>query len=485
MLTMTNNIICIVRTRIVHNLLKHPVLKHVNASLNLNRHYSSALFISGKKAMEVFSYISPYLDFDDKLSDFDKFQKDLTSRGFKVNAKDIKDVWELFKSVNADKNVLQIKMDEVGQQLKNFTRADLTPEETIKAAELRQQFLALKQDLKAVRDIVWNLDETVIEKMLKLPNSIDERTPLQSPTIMKTFGELSKLSEVKHQKNHIDIGRNLGLLEYKNPMHYYLCNDAALFELGALSYAGKIFTENNMIRVTGSDFSRSLVVEGSGMNHEDPMDAFIIDNHCEVDKKSPNQMHLVGNASLASFLAMHAKQVLNPTYFPLKYFTTGRQYTPFPGTFAPIGLFTVCQASVAHAFVMVKDTNGSEYHEEFEQLLNTVSKLYDNICDHYQVVVRSAPELRPWELMRVSFELWSMYSKQYIEIGHISMCGKYFSKRLLIAQQTPSGRDFPSVISGTVMSVPRLLGCLLEQNPEKFVIPKKIAECMPIDHTLV
>ncbi|XP_078052698.1 serine--tRNA synthetase-like protein Slimp [Augochlora pura] len=482
---MANSILHIARTCIVHNLLKYPVYKHVNAPLKLNRHYSSALFISGRKAMEVFSYLSPYLDFDDKLSNFDKFQKDLTSRGLKVNAKDIKEVWELFKSVSADRNELQIKMDEIGQQLKNFTRADLTPEETIEGTKLRQQFSALKQDLKAVRDIIWDLNETVIEKMLKLPNSIDERTPLQTATIMKTFGQLGQSSKLSRKQNHIDIGRNLGLLEYKNPMQYYLCNDAALFELGALSYAGKIFTENNMIRVTGSDFSRSLVVEGSGMNHEDPMDAFIIDNHCEVDKKSPNQMHLVGGASLASFLAMHAKQVINPTYFPLKYFTTGRQYTPFPVTFAPIGLFTVCQASVAHAFIMVKETNGSEYYEEFERLLNTVSKLYDNICDHYQVVVRPAPELRPWESMRVSFELWSPCSKQYIEIGHISMCGKYFSKRLLIAHQTPSGRDFPSVISGTVMSVPRLLGCLLEQNPEEFVIPKKIAECMPIDHSLV
>lgn len=434
--------------------------------------------------MEVFSFISPYLDFDDKFSNLDQFQKNLNSRGLKINARDVKEIWDLYKSVNEDKNSVQVRLDEVGQELKHYTRENLTAEEQEKATALRHQFITLKKDFKAIRDVAWDMSESIVEKMLKLPNNLDERTPVHAPVVMKTVGRLSESLEVGG-KNHIEIGRNLGLLEYKNPMQYYLCNDAALFELGALSYAGKIFSEENMIRVMGSDFSRSLVVEGTGLNHEDPMHAFVIDNHGEVEKKASNYMHLVGGASLMSFLAMHSKQMINPNYFPLRYFATGRQYTPFPASSVPTGLFTVCQASVAHIFTMVKSGNSLEYQEQFEKLLNIVSKLYDNVCDHYQVVIRSASELKPWESMRVSFELWSPYSKQYIEVGHISMCGSFFSKRLLIGYQIQGGRDYPLVISGTVMSVPRLLGCLLEQDSEKFVIPKKIAECTPIDHSVV
>ncbi|XP_076298050.1 serine--tRNA synthetase-like protein Slimp [Lasioglossum baleicum] len=470
---MAINIPRIAPTYMARNLLKHAV----------SRSYSSCLFVSGRKGMEIFSFISPYLDFDDKLSNLDKFQENLNSRGLKINAREVKEVWELYKSVTADKSSVQLRMDEVGQQLKDYMREDLTAAEQEKKTMLRHQFLTLKEDFKAIRNVAWDMSESIVEKMLKLPNNLDERTPVHAPVVTKTVGRLSELQEVA-SKNHIEIGRNLGLLEYKNPMQYYLCNDAALFELGALSYAGKIFSEENMIRVMGSDFSRSLVVEGTGLNHEDPMHAFVIDNHGEGEKKASNYMHLVGGASLMSFLAMHSKQMINPNYFPLRYFATGRQYTPFPATSTSTGLFTVCQSSVAHVFAMVKDGNSLGYQEQFEKLLNTVSNLYDNVCDHYQVVVRSASELKPWESMRVSFELWSPYSKQYIEVGHISMCGSYFSKRLLIAYPIQGGRDYPSVISGTVMSVPRLLGCLLEQDSEKFVIPKKIAECTPVDHSV-
>ena len=471
------------RTCMVRKGLKHSIFKHTNGLLKCIRRHTSVLYITGRRGMEVFSYLSPYLDFDNKLQDVDKLQKELASRGLDMDVGELKKMWEFYKSVNADNDKLELRNTELTSQMREFYQKEtLTEKEEQQFAKLKLQSKVLKQDLKGVKNALWDLGESVIEKLLKLPNEVDQKTPFQSPIVVKRSGELNQSSSVR--KNHIEIGKTLGLLEYKNPMQYYLCNDAALFELGVLNYAGEVFSGDDMIRVTGSDFSRSLVVEGSGLNHEDPTDAFIINNHSEVEENSPNRMHLVGGASLISFLAMHAKQLINPKHFPVRYFSTGRQYTPFPPGSTQIGLFTVCQTSAVHAFVLVKDANSPEYRLQLERLLNTVSELYDNLCNHYQIVMRPATELRPWETMRLSFELWSSFSKQYIEVGHISLCGDYFSKRLRIAYQTDTGRDFPSVISGTVLSVPRLLGCLLEQNPDKFIIPSKIAQYMPADYSL-
>lgn len=468
--------------RFIQRCSKQIGLKGTSVLLNSNRKYSSALFVSANRRKEFFSFLTPYLDFDNKLTDIEKLQRDLTIRGLNVTAKEVKSMWEFYKSVLADKSRLESKNEEIANELVPlFKKEELTTEEQSKLAKLRLCSKAVKHDLKIVKETIYDLNESILGKLLQLPNDVDGRTPIQAPVILKRVNSLNERSD-SEKMNHVEIGRRLGLLEYKNPMQYYLCNDAALFELGVLSYAGKILGSDNMLRVAGADFSRSLVVEGSGLNHDDPADAFIIDNHTDVDKDSPNRMHLVGGASLISFLAMHAKQLINPKYLPVAYFSTGRQYTPFRPGSTPIGLFTVCQASAALAFVLVKDANSKEYQAQFEKLLNTVCKLYDDICDHYQIVMRPASELRRWESMRVSFELWSSFSKQYIEVGHISVCGEYFSKRLLIAYKSESGRAFPSVISGTVLSVPRLLGCLLEQNPEKFNIPPKILEYTPMDY---
>lgn len=459
---------------------KRKGLKTTNILLNFNRHCHSGLVVSNVKSKVHVPLINRYLDFDERLADIERLQRNLTARGSNLDAKEIKSLWEFYKSVRTNKMQLQSQSDEITKKLHPlFKKKELSIDEQTEFTKLKLQIKVVKQDLKTIKDTLVDLNESVLGKLFQLPNEVDDRTPVQSPLVIKRVNTLKERSD-SDKKNHIEIGRRLGLLEYRNPMQYYLCNDAALFELGVLSYAGEIFSAANMIRVAGADFSRSLLVDGSGLNHEDPADAFIIDNYSDTEKNASNRMHLVGGASLISFLAMHARQSINASHLPIAYFSTGRQYTPFRPGFSPIGLFTVCQASAALAFILVKDAKSQEYHTQFEKLLNTVCKLYDNVCGHYQIVMRPASELRPWEAMRVSFELWSPFSKQYIEVGHISAYGEYFSKRLMIVYQQSNGQaSFPSVISGTVLSVPRLLGCLLEQNPDKFVIPQKVMEHMP------
>lgn len=446
---------------------------------NFERDYSSALYISGNKAHKAFAYLSPYLDFDEKFANLDKLQKNLASRGMDVDVVQLKELWNFYVKMVANKYALEDHNTELSSCLKTLLEsAQRTAEQEQEVLKLRTQLKIIRQDIKTMKEAIWDMEEDVIEKVLKLPNELDPKTPVDKPVILKRVGSVTEISE-KNRRSHIDIGTNLGLLEYKNPICYYLSNDAVFFELAVLAHAGRVLDGNNMVKIIGTDFGRSLLVEASGLNHEDPMAAFVIENHNEVERGSPNRMHLVGGASLISFLAFHTRQVINPKNFPLKYFATGRQYTPMPRDEHLYGLFTACQASVAHAFVVVKDAKSEDYKMLFEELLETVCRLYDDLCDHYRVVMRSASELQSCEEMRVSFEMWSPFLNRYVEIGHISTYGDYFSKRLLIAYQTPTGRDFPVMISGTVLSVPRLLACLLEQNPDKFVIPSKIAEFIP------
>ncbi|XP_011175641.2 serine--tRNA synthetase-like protein Slimp [Solenopsis invicta] len=453
---------------------------------NFERDYSSALYISGNKAHKAFAYLTPYLDMDEKFANIDKLQKNLTLRGIDMDVVQLKEAWDFYMKIMADKYALEDNNTELSGRIKTLLEnAERTAEQEQEVLKLRTQLKIIRQDLKTIKEAIWDMEENVIERILKLPNELDPRTPLDKPVILKSVGNVLQVSE-KNIRSHIDIGTNLNLLEYKNPLYYYLSNDAVLFELGVLAHAGRVLGENNMIKMIGTDFSRSLLVEASGLNHEDPMAAFLIENHNEVERDSPNRMHLVGGASLISFLALHTKQLINPKSFPLKYFATGRQYTPLQRDSHACGLFTACQASVAHAFVVVKDSKSELYKISFEELLETVCRLYNDLCEHYRVIVRSASELQSCEEMRASFEMWSPFMNRYVEIGHVSAYGDYFSKRLLIAYQTPTGRDFPAIISGTVLSVPRLLACLLEQNPNRFVIPSKIAELTPSnDHVAV
>ncbi|KAL2715925.1 serine--tRNA synthetase-like protein Slimp [Vespula squamosa] len=452
--------------------------------ISQSKKYASTLYISGRNANQTCAFLSPYLDFDERFDDIDKLQRELKLRKLNIDAIEMKKTWDFYKIIKANNITLEIRKKETSSEIISLQeKKEKTSEDEQQLAKLFLQAKIIKQDIKAVKELQWDLDETIIEKLLRLPNKLHERTPPETSVILQNVGKLCVLPE-NNRKSHIEIGKLLNLLEYKDPMTYYLLNDAALFEYGLLNLAGKILTNNNLIRITGSDFCRSILVEGSGLNHEDPIETFILENINESNRDLLNHMHLVGGASLASMLGIHAKQLIMPQYFPIKYYSVGRQYIPTPKETTLSGLFTVCQASAIHIFLMINDTEFTGCTTEFEKMLEIICEFYSYITDHYRVVIRSAPELQTCEQMRISFELWSSFSEQYIEVGHISMYGKYFSKRLLIGYETPEGKEFPSIISGTMLSVPRILGCLLEKNPNKFVIPPKIVEQMPFYHTI-
>ncbi|XP_043267619.1 serine--tRNA synthetase-like protein Slimp [Venturia canescens] len=442
------------------------------------RSYTSALFIPGNKANKTFALLSPHLDFDKRFEDLEKLRKELELRGTKIDADELAKTWQFYRYIDTNRWALEHKRNEIAQSMKRLKKKKiLSSEEEKEKIQLITQGKVLKQELRIVKEALWEMEENVVVRALKLPNELHERTPPASPVILNQVGEKQE-PEASEIKSHLAVGSSLGLIDYKNPLSCYLCDEAALFELAALSYAGKYLTEAEMIRVAGTDFAYSLLVEAAGFDHQDPLQTFLLRMNEEHDPDNCNRLHLVGGATLISFLAMHTKQLINPSHLPVRYFATGRQYVPHAEGTATNGLFTICQSSVVHAFALVQDPLSPEYMAQFELILATVTSLYNNLQVHYRTVMRSANELKPWESLRVSYEMWSPHLQEYVEIGHVSLCGRYLSKRLLIAYQTPTGRDFPAIISGTVLSVPRLLACLLEQDPKQFRIPTEIAQHM-------
>ncbi|XP_063979269.1 serine--tRNA synthetase-like protein Slimp [Diachasmimorpha longicaudata] len=447
-----------------------------------NRKYTSALYIPGSKAFETYSYLTPYLDYTKTFSQVDKLQRNLHLRGVNVNAEEIKSTWDFYQKIYADRKAIENRRFSLVHRIKQLSKLkDPGSEAERELNGLMTQGKVLKQELRLVKEILWDLEETVVPRVLQLPNELHERTPESSELILKTVGSKKIQTPVNvPPKNHLQIGESLGLLEYLNQFHFYLCDEAALFEVAVQSYVSKMLSTEGVLRVAGTDFARSLLVEAAGMDHEDPFSTFILKNNQGIEEKTINRLHLIGGASLISFLAMHTRQLVNPKAFPLRYFATGRSYTPSVVKPMDLGLFGVSQTVAVHCMTMVREAGSQEYEEEFQKLVDSVSKIYDGLGVHYRVVLRSAGQLEIAECLRVAFELWSSYYSDYVEVGHVSMYGDYLSKRLLIAYQTPTGRGYPAVISGTILNVNKVLACLLEENAERFEVPEGVKEFMPV-----
>lgn len=215
-----------------------------------SRNYCSALFISGNKAFVTFSYLCPYLDFDSRFNDLEKLKKELFLRGLKINADDLKVTWEFYKRLERDRWTLENRRIEFHETISNLMKKEeRTQKDEEELIALKAQIKILKDDLKIIKESIWDVEETVVIRALKLPNILDERTPEEKSVILKIVGEPVDILP-ESRKNHLDIGNNFGVLEYINPLQYYLCNEAALFELATFTFCGEILSKD-AIQIAG------------------------------------------------------------------------------------------------------------------------------------------------------------------------------------------------------------------------------------------
>lgn len=422
---------------------------------------SSALFINGPKATDNFVYVTPHIDFTERVKEKNVLLSDLRRRQAKVNLDKLEELWSVYKDLQTRKIELEKKKVEASTELGNLLKEGKKDDGVEK---LKIQVALLKENIKKLRVPLWSAEEMAVVETLKLPNSLHPRTPDQNKSIVFQHGSLPSCS-----KNHLEIGENKNLIHFTKNENYYLLNDAAIFELGAKFYFGRLLKENNFIQFSNPDFTKSLIVEGCGTDHTNPASTFILHYNEDTERHSDNRLHLTGAASLYSFFAYHTKNVVYKKVLPIKYYAMGRQYVPSPTD--ENSLFHVSQSSVVEIFIATK--NGEELDMMLDNVINITKDLYTQLGYHFRLSLVPANQLNMWEALRLSIEMYSSSLKDYIEVGNVSVSGDFISKRLMFTYTDEKQSKFPHILSGTILNVPKFLACVLEQNNE-FVVPEPL-----------
>ncbi|XP_048006839.1 serine--tRNA synthetase-like protein Slimp, partial [Leguminivora glycinivorella] len=418
----------------------------------------SALFVNGPKASETFVFVTPHVDIPELVKEKFIIQEQLVNRQANIDFQKVENLWAVYEELKKQKSDYDKKKAEISQELgkliKNEPDSDVTKKYKI------QSDLA-KENIKKLKVPLWAAEEAVMLEVLKLPNTLHEKTPLKEYQVIHSHS-----STPNNNKDHLKIGREKNLINFKKNENYYLTGDAAIFELGAKFYFNNVLRNSNFIQFSNPDFVKSVIVEGCGEDHTDPDATFIL-HHNEDTKVNPDsRLHLTGGASLCSFFAYHAKNVLFAKSLPLNYFSMGRQYIPSPTE--EDNLFHVSQASVVQIFNVTKDSK--ECDVSLGRIIEILKDAYTKLGYHYRIVLVPAHELALWESLRVVIEMYSSSMKKYVNVAEISVSGDFISKRLMLTYTENKESKYPHIISGTVLNVPKLLACAIEQDSE-FSIP--------------
>lgn len=442
--------------KMLHNKIINHFLSKLNCNLTTVRY--SALFINGAKATENFVYVVPHIDFPERIKNLKLVQQELIKRKSNIDISKAQNLWGVYEELKQRKSEYEKKKDEIAKELGQLIRSDPEGEVTKK---LKIQINLIKENIKKLKVPLWSSEETAILAALKLPNSLHSRTPDTENEVVFTH-----LSPPTTKKDHLDIGRELNVINFKKNENYYLKGDAALFELSAKFYFSKLLKKYNYIQFSNPDFVKSVVVEGCGLDHTNPDNTFILHHNEDSKVNIDSRLHLTGGGSLCSFMAYYAKNVLYAKVLPLKLFTMGRQYVPSPSV--EDSLFHVSQASVVQIFGATKqpqDLDGS-----LNELIDILKTFYTQLGYHFRISIVSADKLFMWESLRVVVEMYSSSLQHYVEVANVSLSGDFISKRLMFTYVENKKSEFPHIFSGTLLNVPKVIACVLEQDG-KFALP--------------
>lgn len=397
----------------------------------------SALFVGSTRATNTTAILMPHMDFHGKFKNMDALRNSLAVRGIKdVELEKMKETFDFIESIKATKSDLELQRANTAKELIELYKNEA---ENLKNIKPRKAVNAmLRESLKNISKEIAGLEETFVVKFLNLPNEIHPYTPDEDKVTFQVEG----IKEIHPELAKFKLsGGN---------------EDAkVLLELFLSQCCFKNFSD--YVKSSNCDFVKSLVAEGVGLKHRDVDSVFILDSN-EPNTEDSN-LHLVGGASLPSFCALFAKSFTAFDKLPIKMITVGRNYTPM-GEIVPA---SECQSTVAELFAVMDSSSEKEYRTYLE-ILEDVKKFYDSLAVRYRLVTKNGSALKNWETLSTWIEVFSEHEQQFVNVGCVSLCGSFISKRLLMKYKQGKTNDFLNVITGTVVDFKKLESCLLKKS---------------------
>lgn len=418
----------------------------------------SALYITGDKAKENYAILRPYFNFRQRLAEQESIQQNVTQRNLNINVEQLYQLWEVYSDVQVKKRNLELRRIEIANELKKITSSDSSNENLTR--KYKTEGVLVREDLKLLKENSYHLEDTFIHEYLSLPNDLHQRTPAKTEHILYTHLENAAATP----KNHLD---HKDLIEYYDPSCYFLMSAAAEFDLELPNFCVDYFHNNDFIQFSNPDFCKSILVEAAGLQPEKIIS--VKDDTDTVD--TVNKMHLIGGGSMISFLGFITKLSVFKSALPLKLVAIGREYTVQKEEDQQDGLYAVCQATQVQVFQVAADQLDAE--QLFDNTLQHIQHIFKNFNEHFRIVYVPSNRLEQAECMRAEVEMYSTQMQRYVCVGHLSNYSDYISKRLLFNyKDSTAGKEvqFPHIIAGTIVNVPRILAILLEKN-EKFEVP--------------
>jgi seryl-tRNA synthetase len=329
------------------------------------------------------------------------------------------------------------------------------------AEDIKKQVQELAIELTQIEASEEPLQQEIRQRMLVIPNIIDETVPLGKDDSENV--ERQKIGEPALKPfdvpYHIDIMERFGGVDLDAARKtsgngfYYLIGDVARLHSAILSYARDFMIDRGFDYVIPPYMIRSEVVTG-------------VMSFAEMEnmmyKIEGEDLYLIGTSE-HSMIGKFIDTILDEKDLPYLYTSYSPCFRKEVGAHGieERGVYRIHQFEKQEMIVVCKPEDSKKY---FEVLYNNTVDFFRTLDVPVRVLECCSGDLADLKSKSVDVEAWSPRQQKYFEVGSCSNLTDAQARRLQIRVQGENEKYFAHTLNNTVVAPPRMLIAFLENN---------------------
>ena len=331
------------------------------------------------------------------------------------------------------------------------------------AEEIKQQIAEIVHELTALEEKEIKLRESVTEKMMQIPNIIDDSVPIgkdDSENVeLEKFGEpvvpdfeIPYHTEIMERLSGIDLD---AARRVAGNGFYYLMGDIARLHSAILNYARDFMIDKKgFTYVIPPYMIRSSVVDGVMSFAE--MEGMMY-------KIEGEDLYLIGTSE-HSMIGKFKDTILEEKDLPYTYTSYSPCFRKEKGAHGieERGVYRIHQFEKQEMIVVCKPEESMEW---FKKLYMNTVEFFRTLDIPVRTLECCSGDLADLKCKSVDVEAWSPRQKKYFEVGSCSNLTDAQARRLKIRVKGENGEKyFAHTLNNTCVAPPRMLIAFLENN---------------------
>lgn len=331
------------------------------------------------------------------------------------------------------------------------------------AEEIKQQMAEIAHELTALEEKEIKLRESVTEKMMQIPNIIDDSVPIgkdDSENVeLEKFGEpvvpdfeIPYHTEIMERLSGIDLD---AARRVAGNGFYYLMGDIARLHSAILNYARDFMIDKKgFTYVIPPYMIRSSVVDGVMSFAE--MEGMMY-------KIEGEDLYLIGTSE-HSMIGKFKDTILEEKDLPYTYTSYSPCFRKEKGAHGieERGVYRIHQFEKQEMIVVCKPEDSMEW---FKKLYMNTVEFFRTLDIPVRTLECCSGDLADLKCKSVDVEAWSPRQKKYFEVGSCSNLTDAQARRLKIRVKGENGEKyFAHTLNNTCVAPPRMLIAFLENN---------------------